>query len=293
MLTSPPTDENAMPRLQRRSFTEPEETRSFPHGTLRIVALDQTVLGEYRMEPGWRWSTAVKPIVGTTHCQHTHVGYAIEGHLHVVMKDGTTLDIRAGDAYEIPPGHDAWVVGDAPYLGIEFSGARTFGVAPSQLGGGVVATLVFTDIVGSTAVLARVGDTAWSEMLLEHNAAMRLELERYRGRELKTTGDGILTAFDSASRAVRCAQAMVVASRAKGLDIRVGCHTGEVELMNDDARGVAVHVAARVMGLAGSGEVFVSWTTRDLLVGSDLSLETAGSRELKGLDGPREIFRLL
>lgn len=282
-----------MPRLQRRSFAEPEETRRFPNGTLRIVALDQTVLGEYRMEPGWKWSTAIQPIVGTTHCQHTHVGYCIEGHLHVVMKDGTTLDIRAGDAYEIPPGHDAWVLGDKAYLGVEFSGARTFGIAPDALGGGVVATLVFTDIVGSTAVLARVGDAAWREMLLDHNAAMRLELERHRGRELKTTGDGILAAFDSASRAVRCGQAMVLASRAKGLDIRVGCHTGEVELTNDDARGVAVHAAARVMGLAGAGEVFASWTTRDLLVGSGISLETTGTHELKGLEGSREIFRVV
>ena len=282
-----------MPRLQRRSFTEPEDTRRFPNGTLRTIALGETVLGEYRLEPGWRWSTAVKPIVGTPSCQHHHIGYAIQGHLHAVTQDGTIIDIRAGDAYEIPPGHDAWVMGDDTYVGVEFSGSRTFAVPPGNLGEGVIATLVFTDIVGSTAVLARVGDAAWREMLLDHNAAMRFELDRHRGRELKTTGDGFLFAFDSASRAIRCGQAMATASRARGLDIRVGCHTGEVELVQNDARGVAVHAAARVMALAGAGELFVSWTTRDLLAGSGISVETTGRHELKGFDEPREIFRVV
>src|SRR4029079_17335625 len=101
---------------------------------------------------------------------------------------------------------------DEAYLAVEFSGARTFAVAPNSVGDSVIATLAFTDIVGSTAVLARVGDAAWREMLLEHNAAMRFELDRHRGRELKTTGDGFLAAFDSPSRAVRCGQAMGAAS---------------------------------------------------------------------------------
>jgi len=282
-----------MPRPQRRSFTEPEETRTFPHGTLRIVTLDEVVVGRYQLEPGWKWSSDIKPIVGTPFCQHHHMGYAQQGQLHVSLKDGTTYDIVAGDAYEIPPGHDAWVVGDEAYVGIEFSGSRTFAIPPDAMGGGVVATLLFTDIVGSTATLARVGDAAWREMLLAHNVAMRAEIERYRGRELKTTGDGFLASFDSASRAVRCGQAMIAAVRAGGLDVRVGCHTGEVELVQGDAHGVAVHAAARVMALAGAGQVFVSWTTRDLLAGSAISVETAGSHELKGLDGAREIFRVL
>ncbi len=282
-----------MPRPQRRSFTEPEETRTFPHGNLRIITLDEVVVGRYQLEPGWKWSNDVKPIAGTPFCQHHHMGYAMQGQLHVSLTDGTTYDVVAGDAYEIPPGHDAWVVGDEVYLGIEFSGSRTFAIPPDALGGGVVATLLFTDIVGSTATLARVGDAAWRETLLAHNVAMRAEIERYRGRELKTTGDGFLASFDSASRAVRCGQAMVAAARAGGLDVRVGCHTGEVELVQGDAHGVAVHAAARVMALAGAGQVFVSWTTRDLLAGSAISVETAGSHELKGLDGAREIFRVL
>jgi class 3 adenylate cyclase len=282
-----------MPRPQRRSFTDPEETRTFPHGKLRIINLDEVVVGRYELEPGWRWSTDIKPIAGTPYCQHHHMGYALQGHLHVVLKDGTTYDVRAGDAYEIPPGHDAWVEGDQLYLGIEFSGSRTFAVPAEAVGGGVVATLLFTDIVGSTAMLARVGDVAWRELLRAHNVAMRAEIERFRGRELKTTGDGFLAAFDSASRAVRCGQAMVAAARAGGLEVRVGCHTGEVEMVHGDAHGVAVHAAARVMALAGAGQEFVSWTTRDLLAGSGIAVETAGSHELKGLDGAREIFRVL
>lgn len=293
MLPSVPFFVAAMPRPQRRSFTEPEETRTFPHGTLRVITLGEVVVGRYELEPGWKWSTDVKPIAGTPSCQHHHMGYALQGCLHVCLNDGTQYDIVGGDAYEIPPGHDAWVVGDETYVGIEFSGSRMFAIPPDSAGEGVVVTLLFTDIVGSTAALARVGDAAWREMLLAHNKALRAEIERFRGRELKTTGDGFLAAFESASRAVRCGQAMLAASRAIGLDIRVGCHTGEVELVRDDAHGVAVHAAARVMALAGASQVFVSWTTRDLLAGSGISVESAGSHELKGLDGAREIFRVL
>lgn len=282
-----------MPRLQRRNFTDSEEIRKFPNGELRLVTLDDTVFGKFLLQPGWKWSRDVKPIAGTKDCQHRHVGFVVSGQLHVVMNDGATMDFVAGDTYEIPPGHDAWVVGDTPYHGVEFSGARTFARSPFEIGGGVIATLLFTDIVGSTARLSQEGDTRWRAMLLEHNAAMRTELDRHRGRELKTTGDGFLAAFDSALRAVRCAQAMVAASRAGGLQIRAGCHTGEVELVQGDVFGVAVHAAARVLALAGDSEVLVSWTTRDLLAGSNVRLESRGHHALKGLEGEREMFRVL
>jgi len=281
-----------MPRLQRRRFIESEEIRRFPNGEVRLVTIDDTVFGYFTMQPGWKWSTDVKPIAGTAQCEHRHVGYVIRGQLHVTMKDGATMDFVAGDTYEIPPGHDAWVVGDETYHGIEFSGARTFARSPYELGGGVIATLLFTDIVGSTAKLAEVGDARWRAMLNEHNALMRTELERHRGRELKTTGDGFLAAFDSALRAVKCAQAMVAAVRPTGLQIRAGCHTGEVEIGQGDAFGVAVHAAARILAVAGDGEVVVSWTTRDLLAGSGVRLESRGLHALKGLEGERELFRV-
>jgi class 3 adenylate cyclase len=282
-----------MPRLQRRSFVNSEEIRKFSNGELRLVTLDDTVFGQFLLQPGWRWSQDVRPIAGTTQCEHRHIGFVVSGQLHVVMNDGATMDFVAGDTYEIPPGHDAWVVGDTPYHGVEFSGARTFARSPFDLGGGVIATLLFTDIIGSTARLTQAGDTRWRAMLLEHNSAMRTELDRHRGRELKTTGDGFLAAFDSALRAVRCAQAMVAAVRVIGLEIRAGCHTGEIEIVHGDAHGVAVHAAARVLSLAGDSEVLVSWTTRDLLAGSNVRLESRGHHALKGLEGEREIFRVL
>jgi class 3 adenylate cyclase len=282
-----------MPRLQRRSFIECHEVRKFPNGELRLVTLDDLVFGEFLLQPGWKWSRDVQPISGTQQCQHRHVGYVISGHLHVVMNDGATMDMVEGDTYEIPPGHDAWVVGDVPYHGVEFSGARTFARSPFDIGGGVIATVLFTDIVGSTRKLAEVGDARWRAMLVEHNTALRAELDRHRGRELKTTGDGFLAVFDSTMRAVRCAQAMVAAAKKVGLEIRAACHTGEVEIVGEDVFGVAVHAAARVLSLAGDSEVLVSWTTRDLLAGSSIQLESRGSHALKGLEGEREVFRVL
>ena len=282
-----------MPRLQRRSFADCHETRKFRNGELRLVTLDDLVFGEFLLQPGWKWSDDVRPIAGTPQCQHRHVGFVISGHLHVVMNDGATMDMVAGDTYEIPPGHDAWVVGDTPYHGVEFSGARTFARSPFDIGGGVVATLLFTDIVGSTKKLAEVGDERWRAMLVEHNTAMRAELDRHRGRELKTMGDGFLAVFDSAMRAVKCAQAMVAAAKPIGLQIRAGCHTGEVEVVGEDVFGVAVHAAARILSLAGDDEVVVSWTTRDLLAGSNVRLESRGLHALKGLEGEREVFRVV
>ena len=124
------------------------------------------------------------------------------------------------------------------------------------------------------------------------NARLRDDLNVYHGREVKTTGDGFLAVFDGATKAVRCGAAMTRSARAVGLPIRVGIHTGEVEFVGDDVRGVAVHAAARVMSRAGPDEIIVSSTTADLLEGSGLALEEAGTHELKGLTGRRQLFRL-
>lgn len=166
-------------------------------------------------------------------------------------------------------------------------------MTPESDGEGIIVTVLFTDIVDSTATLRRIGDMAWRELLIAHNAHLRDELNGFRGREIKTTGDGLLAAFDSPSRAVRCAAAMARVAQAMDLPIRVGIHTGEVEFVGDDARGLAVHTAARVMSLGGPGDVFVSSTTRELLEGSDLTLEDAGEHDLKGLPGARRVYRLL
>ena len=280
-----------MPRLQRKSFSGPDVVRTFPFGHVDIVNLDETSVARFQWEPGWRWSKDVKPVVQTPSCQNRHVGYVISGSLHVAMDDGTEMDIRAGDAFEIPPGHDAWVVGDDVWDTVEFTSAAMFGVTPDE-NESVLATILFTDIVDSTATLSRIGDAAWRRLLHQHNQVMRVELDRYRGREMGTTGDGFLALFDGAARAVRCANAMIGAVGELDIRIRAGLHTGEVAITGGQARGLAVHAAARVSALAGPGEVLVSSTTRDLLDGSGLSLVSRGEHELKGLAGARTIYAL-
>ncbi len=280
-----------MPRLQFKTFAEPDEDRPFPLGNGRIVSLGETTVGLARWEPGWRWTTHLAPIAGTTSCQVHHLGYAISGRLRVEMDDGQTIEIPPDSAYEIPAGHDASVVGDEPFVTLEWTSARVVGIGPEGPSERVLATVLFTDIVDSTAALERMGDEAWRMLLNDHNRRMRDLLNGFRGREIDTTGDGFLAVFDSASRAVRCGLAMVQAARDMGISIRVGVHTGEVELIGGDARGVAVHAAARVLSSAGADEVFVSSTTRDLLDGSGLAVEEAGSYQLKGLTGERRLYR--
>jgi class 3 adenylate cyclase len=279
-----------MPRLQRKSLASPDQVRTFPFGHVDIVHLDETSVARFTWEPGWRWSKDVAPVVQTRSCQNRHVGYVIAGLLHVMMDDGTELEIRAGDAFEIPPGHDAWVVGDESWDTVEFTSAAIFGTAPDENDETVLATILFSDIVESTATLSRLGDQAWQRLLLDHNRRIRTELDRFRGREMGTTGDGFLALFDGAARAVRCATAMIRAVDELGISIRVGLHTGEVAIAGGQARGLGVHAAARVAALAGAGEVFVSATTRDLLDGSGLALVSRGEHELKGLSGARTIY---
>ena len=191
--------------------------------------------------------------------------------------------------YEIPPGHDAWVVGDEPWITLEWTSARTFALPAEGPGESMLLSVLFTDIVDSTATLHRVGDVAWRDLLIAHNRLLREDLNTFRGREVATTGDGFLAVFDGATRAVRCGMAMVRSAGTLGLSIRVGVHTGEVEFIGEEARGLAVHAAARVMSLAGPDEVLVSSTTRDLLEGSGVVLEDAGTHELKGLPGVRAV----
>jgi class 3 adenylate cyclase len=281
-----------MPRLQRKAFATPDQVRTFERGRVDVVNLDETSIGRFMWEPGWRWSKDLAPIVQTPSCQNRHVGYVISGHLHVVMDDGIELDIVGGDAYEIPPGHDAWVVGEASWETVEFTSARTFGVSPDVDEERTLATILFTDIVDSTATLGRLGDAMWQRLLLEHNDRVRAELDRFRGREVVTTGDGFLALFDGAARAVRCADAMTRSVQSLGIEIRAGIHTGEITIAAGNAHGVAVHAAARIAALAGPGEVLVSGTTRDLLDGSGLRFADRGVHELKGLEGKRQVYAL-
>jgi class 3 adenylate cyclase len=282
----------AVPRLQRKNFATPDEVREFAMGRLEVVTLDEIAIGRFVFRPGWRWSKDVGPITGTSSCQHRHVGYTISGSLEVTMDDGTMLLIGPNEAYEIPPGHDARVVGDEPWDSVEFTSGHAFGLSPEELGERVLRTILFSDVVNSTAMVERLGDHAWAGLLHEHNVRIRAAIDRFRGREIDSAGDGFLALFDGAAKAVRAAELMDRSVMDLGVRVRVGIHTGEVEIGGGQARGVAVHAAARVASLAGPGEVLVSGTTRDLLDGSGLTLEPRGEHELKGLSGPRAIFAL-
>ncbi len=282
-----------MPKLQARAFASPDEVRQFPNGSADVVALGDAVVGRAEYLPGWRWTTDMPPIAGTATCQLHHLGYSISGTIHVMLDDGQELEIRPETIYEIPAGHDAWVVGDVPWVTVEWTSARTFGVPLDGPGERVLATVLFTDIVDSTVTLRQVGDSAWRDLLHTHNRLLRDTLNAFRGREVATTGDGFLAVFDGATRAVRCGAAMVRAARSVGMRIRVGVHTGEVEWAGGDARGLAVHAAARYMAAAGPDEVVVSATTNELLEGSGLILVDAGPQALKGLEGQRRIFKLV
>jgi class 3 adenylate cyclase len=279
-----------MARLQRKSMSAPDETRTFPHGKLEIFDLDDVVVGRTIFQPGWRWSKDVKDIAGTPSCQYHHLGVVISGTLHVEMDDGLTLEIGPDSAYEIPPGHDAWVVGDDTWVTIDYAGMRSFARPTVGTGERILGSILFTDVVDSTATLARLGDPAWRDLLRRHNELAQFELDRYRGRLIKQTGDGLLALFDGTERAVRCASAIAAGSAAIGLPIRAGIQTGEIERIPGDIRGVAVHMAARVMAIAGPSEILVSASTRELLAGSALEFEDRGSHELKGLPGPRQLF---
>jgi class 3 adenylate cyclase len=282
-----------MAKLQHKAFDEPDEVRAYEGGRTEIFELDEFVIGRMTMEPGWTWHDNVRPIAGTERCMYHHLGFVLSGTLHVWYEDGTEAMIGPQQMFEMPPGHDAEVIGDEAWVAVDFRGARSYARAVAESGERVTETILFTDIVGSTSKLHAIGDAAWRELLAEHNDRLRIELDRFRGRDVETTGDGFLALFDGAARAVQCAAAMGRSVTEIGLSIRAGVHTGEVEHVPGGVRGVAVHTAARIMALAGADEVFVSGTTQELAAGSGLVFESKGRHALKGIPGEREVFVLV
>jgi class 3 adenylate cyclase len=281
-----------MAKLQHKPFDHPDEVRPYPGGRTEIFELDDFVIGRMIMEPGWTWHDNVRPIAGTDRCMYHHLGFVLSGTLHVSYADGSEAMIGPHEMFEMPPGHDAEVVGDEAWVAIDFRGARSYARPVAASADRILATVLFTDIVDSTATLERVGDAAWRDMLARYNEVLQFELDTYRGREVKQTGDGSIVLFDGPARAVECAASLARRVRAIGLEIRCGLHTGEVELVPGDVRGVAVHLASRVMGLATPSEVLISSVTRDLLAGSGLLFASRGRHELKGIEGEREVFAL-
>jgi len=164
------------------------------------------------------------------------------------------------------------------------------GHLPAHHSDRVLATVLFTDIVGSTEHAAEMGDRRWKELLATHDVLVGAEVERFRGRLVKSTGDGVLATFDGPGRAIRCACAIRDAVRSLGINVRAGLHTGEIELRGDDVAGVAIHIGARVSSLAGAAEVLVSSTVKDLVAGSGIDFEDDGEHELKGIPGTWHLY---
>lgn len=218
-----------------------------------------------------------------------HVSFMLAGRIHVETADGEGHDAGAGEVLDVAPGHDAWVVGDEAAVSIDFQGILGWGKAPEP-GERILTTVLFTDIVDSTAAAERLGDRAWKRLLSTHQQDVRRMLELHRGREVKTTGDGFLATFDAPARAIACALAIADASRKLRIEIRAGVHTGEVEISDGDLGGVAVHLAARIMAAAGSGEVLVSATSRELASGAGVEFADRGSRLFKGMSERRHIY---
>ena len=280
-----------MARLQAKPLDTPDEVRRTPFGRIDIYNLDDLVIGRMVFEPGWHWAEHVQPIAGTSLCQYHHVGICIAGRLANRLEDGTTSEIGPGMVFEIPPGHDGWVVGDEAFVAYDVAGVRSFARIDEQTQR-VLGAVLFTDIVDSTALAESLGPARWRELVAIHNERIQYELDRYRGRLVKTTGDGVLALFDGSERAVRAAAAICLAAKSMGLAIRAGIHTGEVEIAAGDVRGLAVHVAARVMGLAGPSQVYVSATTRELVADAGLTFVDAGTHELRGVSGARQLYCL-
>jgi class 3 adenylate cyclase len=222
-------------------------------------------------------------------CKLHHLHVLVSGRMAFKMADGEQQEFAPNDVMDIAPGHDAWVVGDEPVVLLDISGnVSDFGLPTSPAR--AVATMLMTDIVGSTKMASELGDAVWKQRLAEHNRAVRRQLERFRGREIDTTGDGFLAIFDSAGAALLCALAARDATRDLGIETRMGVHTGEIEVLPTDVRGVAVHATARIMAAAQPSEVLASSISRTLAEGSGLRFEDRGSYALKGIETPMELF---
>jgi class 3 adenylate cyclase len=280
---------SARRQLVRASLDDPSAARTISRGAGSIVHVGPLAIGRARLEPGWRWSDDVKPAVGTELCEVHHLHVLLAGRFAARMADGETAEFGPGDVFDIPPGHDAWVVGDEPVVLLDVSGnVAEFG-QPGVTSRAVM-TLLMSDIVESTPMAARLGDAAWRQVLADHNRIVRSQVGRFRGREIDTTGDGFLLAFDSAAAALESAKAIRDSVRAVGLQVRIGVHTGEVEMTAGGLRGIAVHTVARVMAAAGPSQIFMTAVTRTLAEGASITARELGRHELKGIPTPVELF---
>ena len=231
----------------------------------------------------------MQPSVGTPSCTFHHLGVVLSGRFHVRMDDGREIDIGPDDVFDIPPGHDAWVVGQEPFETVEVRGIFGYG-RWSAADASYTATILLTDVVESTATIERIGMAEWRRVFGSHLEQLRGALDRHRGVEVATTGDGLLATFDSPARAIRAAIEAHQGARALNVRLRAGIHTGEIEAIPGNIRGMAVHIAARVVAAAAPGETLVSESSRILVEAADLAFDDRGSHLLKGVSGERRLY---
>src|ERR1700757_2827784 len=175
-----------------KDLGRPDEIIELPFLTVRIVDLGDITVGYFVNEPGWSWYEHVRPSVGGEWCQARHLGMVISGRLGVQFEDGTGMDVGPNEVFAIPPGHNGWTIGDEKCLQVEWSGIRAFAGFQAGIHSRILVTLLFTDLVDSTALAAELGNARWREVLSRHFETARASLERFRGREGGTTGDGLL-----------------------------------------------------------------------------------------------------
>ena len=214
------------------------------------------------------------------------------GDVNVSIEGGRELAAEIPNArfVELPGEDHAPYVGDGAEAIADMIGEFVTGERIEDVGHTTLATVVFTDIVNSTSRAEAMGDAAWNDLLSAHNRVFRMELERFRGREIKSLGDGFLVLFDGPARAIRFSKAVSQAMHALNLEIRLGVHVGEVTVANNDVHGIAVNVAARVVSLAEASEILVSRTVKDLIAGSGIELVDRGVFELKGITEKWQLF---
>jgi class 3 adenylate cyclase len=277
-------------RVEVRDLGEPEAVVTYPLGATYQVRLAGTVVSHHVLQPGWSWEEHAQPEAGTPSCGLYHRGVVLSGRMGVRTDEGEEVIIGPNQVFDLPPGHLTWVEGDEELVMLDWAGGAGFDVQTGE-SARVMATILFTDMVDSTTRAQTAGDTAWKRTLAMHDDVVRTVLIRFHGREVETAGDSFLIVFDGAERAIRCGLALVEALAAIQVPIRVGIHSGEVTSTADHVRGVAVHVAARILAEAGAGEVLVSATTRDLAEGATgLTFEPKGRYRLKGLEREHDLF---
>lgn len=273
-----------------RSFASPDDVIEDPLVVEQVVRLASMTVGRYTIQPGWRWSTHVRPRVGTEWCEARHLGVCVGGRFGVRLASGEQYSIESGQVFVIPSGHDIWVEGEQSGETIEWAGALAWHPGPEGLRDRLLATLLMSDIVDSTPTAGRLGGTRWKNLLRMHDETTVDVVNRFHGRVIKGTGDGALCLFQSARNAVLAGIALIEAVRPLGIRVRVGVHTGEVEMTADDIHGLPVHELARIAGVADPDEVLVSETTVILTGTGTATFESRGEHHLKGFTEPQNLY---